>query len=259
MASSHSTNATDDYRVHTPVFDGPLDLLLHLIRKEQIDIYDIPIARICQSYLEHAEQMQRPDVNVAGEFMVMASTLIYIKSLMLLPRDGTEEDDDPRAPLVRQLLEYERFRKAAEQIDTMDWLQRDIYPRPYVPQFEAIPVEALADAPLEPVDPLQLLICLKAAMSRTTRPPIRIEMDPVSIREKVTQMGELLEAESVVEFTRLLPEAPRARDVIIAFFAILEMARMKYVEILQHELFGPIHIRGVRPIRELNVAMLEQF
>lgn len=251
---------TDDYRVRIPNFEGPLDLLLHLIRKEQLNIYDIPIARICKSYLEHLEVMQTPDVNLAGEFMVMAATLTYMKSLMLMPRDETAEaEDDPRLPLVQQLLEYEKFKKAAEELDKSPWMFRDLYPRPPSSSTELVPVEALLTAPLEPIDSFQLLLCLKAALSRTQRKPIIMQTDPISIREKVVQVGELLESSEIVDFTRLLPEERRPIDVIVAFFAMLELARMKFIEIIQHEIFGPIHIRGVRPLRDLNVGLLDQF
>ena len=252
----------DDYRVRTPVFEGPLDLLLHLIRKDQINIYDIPISKICQAYLEHIKMMQSPDVNLAGEFMVMAATLTFMKSLVLRPREeGENAEDDPRLPLVQQLLEYEKFKRAAEQVDQMDWMFRDIYPRPTTATTDIMPVEALLTAPLEPIDSFQLLVCLKTALSRTTKKPFVVQTDPISIKEKVVQMGELLESGDVVDFTRLLPAVDdrRPKDVVIAFFAMLELARLKYIEIIQHEIFGPIHIRGVRPIRDLNVGLLDQF
>ncbi len=248
-----------DYRVSTPVFDGPLDLLLHLIRKEQINIYDIPISKICRSYLAYVETMTVPDVNLAGEFMVMAATLMFMKSLMLLPREESAEAEDPRAPLVAALLDYERFKKAAAKLDEMDWLFRDIYPRPFMPGNDIVPVEALMDAPIEPIDTFQLLLCLKAALSRTDRPPLKIATDPISIREKVVQIGEVLESGDTIEFRTLLPEDPRPKDIILAFFASLELARLKFIEVLQHENFGPIYLRSVRSIRELNVGLLDQF
>lgn len=249
----------DGYRVRIPVFEGPLDLLLHLIRKEQINIYDIPVARICQSYLEHLELLREPDVDLAAEFMVMAATLIHLKSLMLLPNENAEEGADPRTPLVQQLLEHERFKKAAEQIDSVPWLYRELYPRHLAAIQSTMPVESLMDVPIEPVETFQLLLCLKVALNRTTRPPLQISMDPTSIRDKVTELSALLDAEPIIDFRKFMPAEPQVRDVILAFLAMLELARLKFVEILQHEAFGPIQIRTVKPLRDLHPGMLNQY
>ena len=251
----------DDYRVRIPVFEGPLDLLLHLIRKEQLNIHDIPIAQICKSYLQHIEMLATPDVNLAGEFMVMAATLTQIKSAMLLPRDEAElgGPEDPRTPLVQQLLEYERFKKAADQIDAIPWLNRDIYSRSPIAIQDAMPVESLLDAPIETIDTFQLLLCLKAATNRTTKPTLKIATDPISIKEKVVALTEFLENESIIDFIRLLPEFPKPKDIIVSFLAVLELARLKFVEILQHESYGPIQVRASRPLRELNQGLLDQY
>jgi segregation and condensation protein A len=184
--STESKLKSDDYRVHIPVFDGPLDLLLHLIRKDQLNIYDIPIAQICRSYVDYLDVMQTPDVNLAGEFMVMAATLTQMKSAMLLPRDESDDEaDDPRAPLVAALLEYEQFKRAADDLDQRPWLYRDIFIRPPVLNPDALmAVESLMDAPIDPIDTFQLLLCLKAALNRTTRPPLQISTDPTSIKER---------------------------------------------------------------------------
>lgn len=252
----------DDYHVHLPVFEGPLDLLLHLIRKEQLNIYDIPIAKICKSYLEHLEIMRQIDVNIAGEFMVMAATLTLMKSLVLLPREGGDEaEEDPRLPLVAQLIEYEKFKKAAEDLDSQSWLGRDIYPRSHAAISDMMPVESLMDGPIEQVDPFQLLLCLKIANDRTQKPPMQISVDPTSIREKVTQVQELLEQEEVLSFEQLLPaKADRnVRDVIVAFLALLELAKLKFIEIIQAEQLGPLQIRRVKEMRDLNVGLLDQY
>ncbi len=255
--------AGDDYRVNIPTFEGPLDLLLHLIRKEQINIYDIPIAKICQSYLEHIQLMQAPDVNLAGEFMVMAATLTVMKSFILLPREeGDMEADDPRLPLVAQLLELERFKKAANELDSMPWLNRDIYARPLSALQDVMP-EWKRSSPhrLRSIDLFQLLVCLKVSLSRTQRPPLQISTDPIAIKDKVGQIGMFLETTNnqIFDFAMLLPPAARARDIVISFLAMLELAKLKFIEIIQHENFGPIQIRGVRPLTELNVTLLDQF
>lgn len=252
----------EDYRVFLPNFEGPLDLLLHLIRKDQLNIYDIPIAHICKTYLEHLEVMKSIDVNIAGEFMVMAATLTLLKSLVLLPKEeGAGEEDDPRMPLVQQLLEYERFKKAADQIEALPWMGRDIYVRPPGAIESMMPVESLLDAPVDPVDPFQLLVCLKIATNRTIRPALTITTDPVSIRDKVVQVGQFLAKNEVIQFSELVPakEERKILDVVVAFLAVLELARLKFIEIIQHENFGPIQIRGVKDLNYLNVGMLDSY
>jgi len=259
---SSSPKEKDDYHVHLPVFEGPLDLLLHLIRKEQLNIYDIPIAKICKSYLEHLEIMRQIDVNIAGEFMVMAATLTLMKSLLLLPREGGDEaEEDPRLPLVAQLIEYEKFKKAAEELDQKPWLGRDLYPRSHEAISDMMPVESLLEGPIEQVDPFQLLLCLKIANDRTQKPPMQISVDPTSIREKVTQVQELLEQEEILKFEQLLPiqENRHVRDIIVAFLALLELAKLKFIEIVQAEQLGPIQIRRVKEMRDLNVGLLDQY
>ncbi len=258
VAAAASNRSEGDYRVSLPCFEGPLDLLLHLIRKEQVNIYDIPITRICQSYLEHLQILQQLDFNLAGEFMVMASTLMFLKSVTLLPSEETEADD-PRIPLVAQLLEYERYKLAAQQIDTSIWLGRDVYGRPAGALSDIIPVESLLDAPIDSVDAFDLLKALKTSIDRTHRPPIQIETDRVSIREKVIQLRDLLNAAEIVEFTKLLPADLLTHEVIVSFLAVLELAKLKFVDIIQTENFGPMQIRAQRSMEELNYGLLDQY
>jgi segregation and condensation protein A len=250
----------EDYRVRLPVFEGPLDLLLHLIRKEQLNIYDIPVAQICASYLEHLKLMYEPDVNIAGEFFVMAATLLQLKSQVLLPsEEQAKEEEDPRLPLVAQLLELERFKKAAAALDQREWLDRDIYIRPPSAANDLIPVESLLDAPIEQVDNFQLLLCLKSALDRTHRKPIQIEVDSISLKEKVLMVREQFERSDIVQFWSLVPPVHKRSDIVVSFMAILELAKLKFVEIIQTENFGPIQIRSVQSLSNLNLALLEQF
>ena len=249
----------EDYRVFLPNFEGPLDLLLHLIRKDQLNIYDIPISNICKSYLETLRVISNIDVNVAGEFMVMAATLTLLKSLVLLPKEeGDSQSDDPRLPLVQQLLEYEKFKRAANQLDALLWLGRDIYIRSPSAIEALMPVESLLDAPVDPVDPFQRL---KIATNRTTRPTMQISTDPVSIKDKVVQVGQFLGQHEIISFHDLMPPKNERTplDVVVTFLAVLELARLKFIEIIQHESFGPIQIRGVKNLNDLNVAMLDQY
>lgn len=257
-ASEHGS--LDDYRVHLPAFEGPLDLLLHLIRKDQIEIYDIPIAKICSSYLQYIERMQSPDVNLAGEFMVMAASLMFIKSQLLLPREETEMDeDDPRLPLVAQLLEYEKFKKAAEALNEREWVGRDVFLRPEGTSKDLIPAESLADAPIAPHEVFPLLVALKIALDRTTRPPMLIELDPTSLREKVSQIRGSLERHELAELAEFIPPARPRREIILAFLAMLELSRLKFIQIIQHENMGPIQIRRIRSLVDLDETLLDQF
>ncbi len=258
-ATSPASSPEGDYRVSLPCFEGPLDLLLHLIRKEQVNIYDINISRICQSYLEHLEILQQLDFNLAGEFMVMASTLTYLKSATLLPSENAEGEDDPRMPLVAQLIEYEKYKLAAAKIDGMQWLGRDVYARPHGALADVIPVESLLDAPIDSVDPFVLLKCLKIATDRTRRPPMEITTDTVSIREKVLQLRTLLLESEVVDFTSLLPAELLTHEVIVSFLAVLELAKLKFVDIIQTENFGPMQVRAQRSMEELNFGLLDQY
>lgn len=259
LGTSRELAIPDDYRVQLPSFEGPLDLLLHLIRKEQVNIYDIPVAEICERYLSYLSLMCAPDVNVAGEFFVMAATLVHLKSQILLPKDEVAEDEDPRLPLVAQLLELERFKQVAVDLDARSWLDRDLYARPPTSAQDTLPVESLLDAPIEPVDTFQLLLCLKSATDRTTRPSMEIQVDATSLQEKVGTVSALLDGREIFDFTELLPQAYRVSDIIVSFLAILELAKLRFVEVLQYETFGPIQVRGVRPMSELNTALLDQF
>lgn len=250
----------DDYRVRLENFDGPLDLLLHLVKKDQIDIHNIPVAHVCESYLNFLSKIASPDVNVAGEFFVMAATLLHLKSEMLLPEEpGEKENEDPRLPLVAQLIDYERFKKAAARINSMTWLGREVFARPESAASEIMPPEAILNGPVEAVGTYELLLGLKIAMDRTHRKPIQISIDATSIRDRVISVVPLIEGGNPVEFSRLLPEEKKRKDIIITFLAILELVRLKYIEITQFESLGPIYLRAIRPLSELNMELLEQF
>lgn len=179
--------------------------------------------------------------------------------MMILPRDESTEEEDPRLPLVAQLIEYEKFKKAADQIDQIKWMGRDLYTRSPEAIQNMMPVESLMDAPIDPVDNFQLLVCLKIALDRTQRKPIQIETDHTSIKDKVRQVTELFDSNTVVSFGSLLPPDPHIRDVIVSFLAILELAKLKYIEIIQTETYGPIQIRAAKSLRELNDGLLDQY
>lgn len=260
MSSVAREFPSDNYRVSLPTFEGPLDLLLHLIRKEQMDIYDIPIANICRSYLDYVTLLELPDMDLAGEFLVMATTLMQIKSQMLLPKDDEEdEEDDPRLPLVAQLLEYERFQKAAQQINEEPWLGRDVFARPQSATRDLMPKESLLEAEVDPIDTFKLLLGLKNCLDRTEKPPVVVQRDETSLKEKVGEITEALTLREVVEWRQFVPKAPKPFDVIVAFLSILELAKLKFIGIVQHENFGPIQLRRKRDLKELSVNLLDQY
>lgn len=238
-------------------FDGPLDLLLHLIRVEQINIYDIPIADICARYRDHLDLMKTLDINIAAEFIVMAATLTHIKSIMLLPKEEIENEDDPRTPLVAQLLEYEKFKKASQQIEARPWLYRELFPRsPSASDRVPMPSE---DAAIEPVETFHLLLCLKAALDRTYRPPLEITTDTSSVKDRIEILTKNFEQKPVVDFASTLADRSELRGIIASFLVILELAKLGFIEIIQHENFSPIYVKALRPLAELNFAMLETY
>ncbi len=260
LSEKRDDTSSSEYRVCLENFEGPLDLLLHLIRKDQIDIHNIPVAHVCENYLNYLSRLTRPDVNIAGEFFVMAATLLQLKSEMLLPREVTEgEVEDPRLCLVSQLLEYERFKRAAAQLDARPWLNREIFARPEGAASDIIPPEAVLDGPVETVGTFELLLCLKVATDRTTRKPLQISVDTTSIRDRVVAVVPLIEGGNVVSFDSLLPRDRSRKEIILTFLAVLELARLKFIEITQLDMLGPIFIRAVRPLNDLNVGMLEHF
>ncbi len=228
------------YKVKLEIFEGPLDLLLFLIKKEEINIYDIPIAKITEQYLEYLELMKLLDLDIAGEFLVMAATLMHIKSRMLLPPEEleaeSEEEEDPRAELVRKLLEYKRFKEAARQLEDMELGQRNIFTRMNVEEYEEEKVFFEAS--------LFDLISAFCKMIEGMPKEIFQEIikDEVTVEEKVHQLMHMLLVEPIVYFTRLFENARSKLEIIATFLAILELIRLKEIIIVQRSLFGEIEI-----------------
>lgn len=227
------------YQVRLPAFEGPLDLLLHLIRVNQVDIYDIPIARITDEYFQYLRMMEELDLEVAGEFLVMAATLVYIKSRMLLPPEPTEEEgfeEDPRASLVDMLVEYQRFRTASEEFAVHEDGQRQYFLR-------SEPVELPpTGAPLE-IDLADLLDAFRAVLTRAKdRPVLELMARPVTTGERMVAILDRLAVEERVGFEALFPpEADRAL-VVATFLGLLELIRQGVVRVWQTLSFGEIVI-----------------
>lgn len=241
----------EDIRICVQSFEGPLDLLVHLIKKNEVNVYDIPIALITEQYLEYLDLMQELNLDVASEFLVMAATLIHIKSRMLLPRpDPTQEDqeptEDPRDALVRRLLEHQKFKAAAELLHERETLRSAQWTRP------DSRVEAIAGDDYEPeleVDLLSLLSAFRLVLQRAReRPPLELPPEQISIETRIEQLLERLSETEACGFNDLFADAASRADMIVTFLALLEMIRLKLIRVFQAGQTGPIRIyKRARP------------
>ncbi len=226
------------YQVKLPVFEGPLDLLLHLIRVNEVDIYDIPIARITDEYFQYLTMLQELDLEVAGEFLVMAATLVYIKSRMLLPAESTVEpaavDEDPRAPLVDMLLEYQRFRAAAETLADREDRQRQFF-------FRSSPLELPPAGETLEVGLFDLLTAFRKVMARAKDEPLlELLPRPVTTAERMVAILDRLANEGSLTFMSLFPADADRGVVIVTFLALLELLRQGAVRVHQAVACGEI-------------------
>jgi segregation and condensation protein A len=231
----------DDYRVQLPVFEGPLDLLLHLIKKNEINIYDIPIALITQRYLEYLDLMKSLNLNIAGEFLVMAATLIHIKSKMLLPPEDQEDEtqeEDPRAELVHRLLEYQRFKEAAEGLARREEIWREVFRRQNDPASQPEQEIILSEVSL-----FDLMEALQAVLARVPKDKVlEIAPEALSVRKKMSLVMERLEKVGSLAFEALFDEERTRYAVIVTFLALLELIRLQLVVVQQIRLFETIRI-----------------
>jgi segregation and condensation protein A len=233
-------------------FEGPLDLLLYLIRRQNVDILNIPIAEITRQYIQYIELMQDLQLELAGEYLVMAATLAEIKSRMLLPRppgDGDNSEEDPRAELVRRLQEYERFKRAAADIDAMPRLERDIW-QASAELRDRPPPRSLPQVTLQ-----EMLLAFKEVAVRAAMfAHHHVRREPLSVRERMSNILAALEQGSFLEFGRLFtPEEGRA-GVTVSFVAILELMREGLIEIMQTEAYAPLHVRAAAANRTLHLV-----
>jgi segregation and condensation protein A len=227
-------------------FEGPLDLLLYLIRRQNLDVLDIPIAEITRQYMEYILLMQELNLELAGEYLLMAAMLAEIKSRMLLPRpasaDGTEEDD-PRAELVRRLQEYERFKRAAEDVDLLPRMDRDVY------QVQAELAERRVTRILPEVALKEMLLAFKDVVQRATLfAHHHVQREVLSVRQRMSDVLSTLEGAGLVEFARLFKPEEGRMGVAVTFMALMELMREGLIEVVQSEVYAPLHVRlGTRP------------
>ena len=222
-------------------FAGPLDFLLYLIRKQNIDILDIDVAKISEQYTSYIDLMDALHIELAGDYLVMAAYLAELKSKMLLPRPEEQKDEeDPRAELIRRLQEYQRFKSAAEKIDSMPRIDRDFYAaQAQLPEFAL--ETPLADIPLE-----GLTLALAEVMRRVEQSQAHlINYEELSTRERMTHILERMRNEAFIEFTTLFNKEEGKIGVVVTFLAILELLKDSLIEIVQSEEFGPIHSKGI--------------
>lgn len=247
--------------VHLDRYEGPLDLLLDLIRKQQIDIWDIPIARITAQYLEYMEQAAALDLELGSEFIFMAATLIHIKSRMLLPKDPELEkispEEDPRRELVERLLEHERFKNAAEMLQQKRLIEENVWSNPQVQAFLSD-----EDGPELAVSIFDLVKTFEQVLERAkNRPTYQVNEDDVSVPDMIQRLTSLLRSKprgERIAFVQLLEEQRSRRAMICMFLAILELVKSQAVVLAQKEAFGEIAIRAHKRFDEQNFDHVEK-
>jgi segregation and condensation protein A len=237
--------------VFLEAFEGPLDLLLYLIRRQNLDILDIPLAEITRQYMQYIELMQELQLELAGEYLVMAATLAEIKSRMLLPRAKLtgEEAEDPRAELVRRLQEYERFKRAAEQIDALPRLERDVW------AASAELRERRATRTLPQVTLQEMLVAFQDVVARSEMfAHHHIQRERLSVGERMSDILAALRPGGFVEFVQLFRPEEGRMGVTVTFVAILELMREGLIEIVQAEAYAPLHVRAATPEPALHLV-----
>jgi segregation and condensation protein A len=238
--------------VFLEAFEGPLDMLLYLIRRQNLDILDIPIAEITKQYMQYIEVMNVLQLELAGEYLLMAATLAEIKSRMLLPRinsDSAAEEADPRAELVRRLQEYERFKRAAEGIDRIRRVDRDTW----VATAELVDRKVVR---LPPQVTLQeMLVAFQEVLSRSDMfAHHHVQREPLSVRQRMTDVLSTLSTSAFVDFVRLFTPQEGRRGVTVTFIAVLELLREGLIEIVQAEPYAPLHVRLGNPAQHMKLV-----
>jgi segregation and condensation protein A len=232
-------DATDDLKILLGEFEGPLDLLLHLIRQEQVSIYDIPVARLSDEYLRYLRVMQELDIAVAGDFLVMAATLIELKTKMLLPRDPSlpaEEEEDPRSDLVNQLLEYQKYKAAAQMLWSRATVEQAV--------FKRAELETDKNNPEVAVGVFDLLKVFQDILTRHKEEVLmEIEREEVSMAEMLERLRNMVMSSGELNLRVFFERARTRRELVLAFLSVLELVRTSEVKLFQRETFGDIVAR----------------
>jgi segregation and condensation protein A len=227
------------YKVDLEVFEGPLDLLLHLIKKNDVDILNIPITVVLEQYMDYIGLLEELNIDLAGDFLLMASELAHIKSKMLLPDQGEseeEEGDDPRADLVKRLLEYQRYKEAAQELINRPMLGRDVFVQGTIQEEEG------EEAPIE-FDLFQLVSTFYELLKKTPKKTIHeVRVDRISVTERIYELMDLLRDKKMVEFRSLFTGEVHREKLIVTFLALLEMARLRILQVTQSQTYGEIYL-----------------
>ena len=241
-------SSQEEYKVQLEVFEGPLDLLLYLIKKDELDIHDIPIVRITTQYMEYMDLMRMLDLNIAGEFIVMAATLMMIKSRMLLPveerpvLDAEEDGVDPRWDLVRQLVEYKKFKDAASFLHGLEGAQTDVFGR----EGEAVHLGPAPEVSLQDVGIFDLIGAFNMALKRIEKEELReIFSERYTVGEKLDALLDILKTESRIYLHRIFETMRSRHEIVVTFLAMLELIRLKHVVAQQDSHFGEIVLERV--------------
>jgi segregation and condensation protein A len=248
------------YRVRLELFEGPLDLLLHLIKTNEVDVTNIPVATITEQYLAYLDLMRDLSLDIASEYLVMAATLTLLKSRLLLPSAEPDDDEeaDPRADLVRQLLEYQRYREAAAALGERPLLRRDVFTRE--PSDEGVPADSEALLQVK-VTLWELMDAFRTVLRRAQPDPVhQVEAEPITLRDRITSLLRTLGVARTVTFDSLFGDAPARGFVIVTFLALLELAKLGAVEAVQAEPLGPILIvLAVDDVRDVTIDLLDEY
>lgn len=243
MNDNGPVTVTTDYEVRLEIFQGPLDLLLHLIRKNEVDIFDIPIATIADQYLEYLDMMKALNINVAGDFLVMASTLLHIKSRLLLPNLEEDEEEDPRVEITRPLLEYLRLKEMAGELLERELLDRDVFARRLSPEYT---VQLESEEPLLDVNLFQLMDAFKRILDeRLPGVPLRVEFEKWSLKDKTSYILERLKNEGSIYFRDLFTEDKTISEFIVTFLALLELVHMGMIRVFQPDPGKDIRLKAL--------------
>jgi segregation and condensation protein A len=243
---SPTAKPMSEYKVQFEVFEGPLDLLLYLIKKEEVDIYEVNLTKLATQFIEHIETMRLLDLEIAGEFVVMAATLMYIKSRELLPKDqqvetdGEDEGEDPRWELIRQLVEYKKFKDAAAKLQELELQQENTYPRlPAKLEFDRDAAPAKAEASI-----FDLINAVNTILKRfATKEDLReIFEDKWTVSEKLEDLRQRLVTTPRLKFSELFATATSRTEVVVTFLAMLELIRLKVLTAVQGDEFGDIEL-----------------
>ncbi len=231
----------DNYKVNiTDIFEGPMDLLLHLIKKNEVNIYDIPIAIVTDQYLEYIEMMKALNVDLAGEFLVMAASLTYVKSRMLIPSHGDDDDEeDPRDEITKPLLEYMKIKSAAESLAERELLGEDLFARkPDIKKYAQSDDDEIIEIGLfELIESFQKILANAAPEDR-----IEFSSEKISVRDRINEIAEILEEKGSITFEELVMERPVKSMLIVTFLAILEMVKISLIMVAQHKQTGLIRV-----------------